>query len=257
MRMTNTTPLLAATLALAGVFAAAPSASHAQSAQSPGFSNMTAEQRQAFREEVRRYLMEEPELVAEALMELERRRVDAALSALDGTIADGEYVQDIDPAGADLTLIELTDYDCPYCKRSQPEIAAFLKADGKVRHVIKVLPYIGGDMAERVALAAKNQLDAAGIAKLHNALMSYDGRLTPDALETIASDQGLDWQRLLQDMGSQQVEGQMTHTIDIARDLRINGTPAFVLGGHLMNGLQSAEQFAAAAAEIRSAQAKN
>lgn len=213
--------------------------------------------RAAIRDEVRRLLLDEPELVADALRELDRRQMQAAMDDLDASVEDGEYVRVSEVDAADLTLIELTDYDCPYCKRSQPEIQEFLSRDGRVNHVVKMLPYIGTELPERAALAAKMQAEPEVLSQLHAALMSHEGRLTPDAVELIAVDLGLDWSRMLQDMNSDVVENQIGRTMSNARALRINGTPAFIIGGQVFSGLQPADQMLAIAEQLRTERAAN
>ena len=84
---------------------------------------------EAVREIVRELLENEPELVEEALIMLRERRQREAMSQLVGLVAEGETLVEAGATDGDLMLIELTDYNCPYCRRAQPEVAAFLAAD--------------------------------------------------------------------------------------------------------------------------------
>lgn len=249
MRLSLSTSLLAGALALAAF--SLPGVGERSVAQAQSLENMSAEQREIFREEVRRLLRDEPELVSEALRALERRRVERALSDLNAAIADGEFVRRSGASSADLTLIELTDYDCPYCRRAQPEVAEFVRADGKVRHVVVALPYIGADTSERAVLAARMQSNGSKVDALHGALMSHNGRMTEDAMRAIIDDVGLDWDRLLVDMASPEVETTLARALETARALRIEGTPAFVMGDRVLGGLRTADELAQVARQVR------
>lgn len=245
-------------LSLSRGLAAAAFASLAATASAQSIDFSDPETRAAFREEVRAFLLEEPEIITEALQELERRRLEGALGALELLVDQGEIILERGaPEGqADLTLVEFTDYNCPFCRRAQPEVEAFIANDPNVRHIVKVLPYIGTDVSERAVLASLLQGDPEKTASLHVALMSVNGRLEDSRIFSAAEEVGLDVQRLQSDMGAQAIETRLARTVEVARALRIDGTPAFVFGpsvieGEVLGGLRSSAELAAAAAAMR------
>ncbi len=138
-------------------------------------------------------------------------------------------------AQGDVTVVEFFDYRCPYCKRSQPDIAALIKDDPHVRIVYKDLPVLGHDsvFAARAALAAARQ---GGYQRLHDAMLEVPGQLTNEAVITLAEAQGLDKDRLLQDMASPEVAANLARNTELAHALGINGTPSFVVGELLVPG---------------------
>ena len=198
------------------------------------------------REEVVRILREalirDPSILREAitaLQEDETKRADqAAQSAIAGLRNDlvrtpGDPVGG-NPAG-DVTVVEFYDIRCPYCRRMVPVIAELLRRDPGVRVVYKDMPVLGpaSMLGARALLAAQKQ---GGYLKLHALLMTGTPTIDRDALRTAAGRAGLDWPRLERDMEAQDVTLRINNNLGVAQKLRIEGTPAYVIGGTLLPG---------------------
>lgn len=198
--------------------------------------------RAAVKDLVRELLREEPELVLEALQTLEKREREAseaqaaaALKAKRNELerSPGDLVLG-NPDG-DITLVEFSDYRCPYCKQAAEPVMKAVKADGKVRLVLKELPILGRDSvtAAQAALAADRQ---GKYAAMHDALMAHKGNLDEAAVMRIAGQVGLDTARLKTDMQRPDVQDKLKANLELARALDIRGTPAFIIGDALAPG---------------------
>lgn len=196
----------------------------------------------AFEARVRAYLLAHPEVIVDALRELERRQKAETEAQQRQAIAehrdnllsgDGDPVAG-NPAGA-VTVVEFFDYRCPYCKAVAKDMLATLEAEGDVRIVFKEFPILGPDsqLAAKAALAANMQ---SRYLPFHMALMAHKGTLDRDAVLGIARDVGLDIVRLEQDMESVEVATVIARNLAIADSLDIGGTPAFVIGDTLVPG---------------------
>jgi protein-disulfide isomerase len=190
---------------------------------------------------VKEYLLREPEVLYEALQELQRRR-DAAEAERQrqllvehraALVASPDDPVLGDPAG-DVTLVEFMDYRCGYCRSMAPGLRALLGKDRRVRLVIKDFPILGPDSvtAARAALAAEKQ---GRYAELHWALLQARD-LSEAAILDLARKQGLDTERLARDMRSAEVERIVERNRALAEALGISGTPAFVIGDSLIPG---------------------
>jgi protein-disulfide isomerase len=191
---------------------------------------------------IQEYLKEHPELVRDALQELQRREREAqgkrAAAAIQSHAA--ELIRDpASPVGGnpkgDVTLVEFFDYQCGYCKQVEGEVAQLLRADPEIRLVYKELPILGpvSVVAAKAALAAHRQ---DKYAPLHGALMGTTDRLTEENIFTIAADAGLDVARLKQDMQDPAIAEALDRTRRLAEALGVRGTPAFVVGEELYPG---------------------
>ncbi|HHI70877.1 MAG TPA: DsbA family protein, partial [Rhodobacteraceae bacterium] len=119
-------------------------------AMATDIAEMTDSERDVFRSEIRDYLLENPEVLLEAISILEQRQADEQAGndkALLQTNFNDIYNDGVSFVGGnpdgDITIVEFSDYRCPYCKRAHPEVADLLKSDGNIRFIYKEYPILG------------------------------------------------------------------------------------------------------------------
>ena len=209
---------------------------------------------------VRDYLMREPEVIYQALEELQRRQVAEREERQKQTLSERQSELLNDPATpvagnpeGDVTLVEFFDYRCGYCRRVLSSMQALMAEDENLRVVFKELPVLGEDSvrASRAALASMQQ-DESLYLDFHLALMSASD-LSPDGIRNLAADVGLDPDRLEEDMESEAVSKAIEANYQLASALGIEGTPAFVVGERLVPGAVDKARLAALIAETRTA----
>ncbi|MGH6663080.1 MAG: DsbA family protein [Rhodospirillales bacterium] len=198
--------------------------------------------RDDFERRVRAYLLDNPEVIVEAVQRLQDRQraadVDEAQAALKARA--GEVFRDPaspvggNPAG-DATLVEFFDYNCPYCRRVAPVMAEAEAADPRLRIVYKEFPILGPNsiFAAKAALAAHRQ---GRYVALHKALMGAKGTVDEGAVLAAAAKVGLDLERLKADMRDPAIQDAIDRNLALAQALRINGTPGFVVGDRILRG---------------------
>src|SRR6195952_3913681 len=109
---------------------------------------------------------------------------------------------DIPAAGnidGDITIVEWFDYNCPYCRKLEPELRQVVQDDGKVRLVYKDWPVLGpvSIAAARLALATKYQDKYVAA---HDALMGSASRLTEPRIRELLAGAGIDVDRAARDL---------------------------------------------------------
>lgn len=158
------------------------------------------------------------------------QRIAARWSAL----ANDPAAPAIGGSKADVTIVEFFDYACPYCKAAEPRLEALLKADPKVRLVLKEFPILTPEslIATRAALAAMRQ---GKYAAYHNAMMRFEGRLTEADIFDLAKASGLDVARLKRDMTAPSVSDQIITVFNLARGIRAFQTPTYIVNGRLLS----------------------
>lgn len=170
-------------------------------------------------------------------------RSDRALSRDAGDPAAG-------PADADVTLVEFYDLRCPYCRQMLPVLTELMRADPRLRVVYKDIPVLGPPSAlgARAVLAAQRQ---GGYARLREAIMTGPAQITEASLKVAAAQAGLDWDRLHRDMADPAIQARLDANLDLAHQLGIDGTPAYVVGRKLLPGAVSLGELQQAIAAAR------
>jgi protein-disulfide isomerase len=159
------------------------------------------------------------------------------------------------PAG-DITIVEYFDYQCPYCRKVEPELCQVVQDDGKVRLVLKDWPVLGpvSVVAARLALASKYQ---DKFLKAHEALIGVNSKLTEPRIRELLAGAGIDVDRLDRDLAAnaKAIDAILARNNDQATAFGFNGTPSFIVGKFRVPGVLTMAQFELAIADARKAAA--
>jgi protein-disulfide isomerase len=195
---------------------------------------------------VREYIITHPEVLQEAMAELEKRQQSAELERAKTAVAGNaellfnspRQVVIGNPQG-DVTLVEFFDYNCGYCKRALTDLVDIIKADPKLRVVLKEFPVLGQGSVEaaQVAVAVRMQ-DKTGKKYLdfHQKLLSGRGQVDKAKAMSVAKEAGLDMMRLEKDMTSDEIRTSLEESFRLAEALGLNGTPSYVVGKEVVIG---------------------
>ncbi len=207
--------------------------------------DMTADERTAFHGEVRAYLLENPEVIMEAIAVLEARQAEAeAAGDADALRAEAAALFD-DPDSyvggnpeGDVTVVEFLDYRCGYCRRAHPEVAELVASDADIRIIVKEFPILGEQsmLGSRFAIATLRTVGDAAYAAVSDALMTQRGDITPGSLRDLAISLDLDADAVMAGMDDPEIDRIIADNRALAQRLRINGTPSFVFGDTMVRG---------------------
>jgi len=160
-------------------------------------------------------------------------------------------------AEGDITIVEYFDYQCPYCRKVEPELRQVVQDDGKVRLVLKDWPILGpvSVVAARLALASKYQ---DKFLKAHDALIGVNSKLTEPRIRELLAGAGVDVGRLDRDLAAnaKAIDAILARNNDQATAFGFNGTPSFIVGKFRVPGVLTMAQFGLAIADARKAAAK-
>ncbi|MEP6021136.1 MAG: DsbA family protein [Paracoccaceae bacterium] len=228
--------------------------------QALDLNEMSPEERQIFQQEVRTYLLENPEVIMEAVQVLEARQQQqqelADLSLVTDNAADlfddGYSWVGGNPDG-DITLVEFLDYRCGYCRRAHDEVAELLAIDGNIRLIVKEFPILGEQsvLASQFAIATKQIAGDDAYKSLADALMTFSGDMNIRNLRRLAGNFGVDVDAIEAHMDSDAVADEIRATRVLAQRLQISGTPTFVLQDELLRGYLPFDQMLAIVEEKR------
>ncbi|MFC5738386.1 DsbA family protein [Sinirhodobacter huangdaonensis] len=223
-------------------------------------SKMSTEEKAAFGEAVKDYLMQNPEVLVEAINVLEERQQAAAVEN-DKTLVDTN-AKDIfedgfswiggNPQG-DVTIVEFMDYKCTYCKKAFPEVEDLLKKDGNIRLIVKEFPILSqqSELGARFAVATKQVAGDAAYKTVHDALIGMRGDISLEGLKRLAADNKFDADAIIKKMNTEEVTAVLRANHQLAERMNISGTPTFIIGNEMLRGYAPEEAMAKIVAEQR------
>jgi protein-disulfide isomerase len=206
---------------------------------------------------IRAYLMANPEVLVDAMAELEKKQDSQRDTVAQKAIQQNQAELLRDPETpstgneqGDVTIVEFSDYQCPYCKKAHTAVKSVLAADGKVKLVYKDLPILG-EASKVAAAAALASVRQGKHDAFHDALMANTARLDSDLIFKIAASVGLDVARLQKDMDDPKIKDTIDRNMALAQELGVRGTPAFVIGKQFVPGAVDADALKAMISDAR------
>ncbi len=225
-----------------------------------GLGEMTATERAQFHAEVRAYLIENPEVIAEALEVLQSRQDMAALQRDEQLLVDNAAYLQNDPNSwvggnpdGDITVVEFMDYRCGYCRKAIEAVEELVQSDGNIRLVLKEFPILGDDSvaSSRFAIAVLQLHGPDAYKAAHDALMVLRGTPDSETLTRLATDLGLDPAPVLARMNADEVTAVLAANRALADVMSLSGTPAFAINKTLLRGYVPLEGLRAIVADER------
>jgi protein-disulfide isomerase len=166
---------------------------------------------------------------------------------------------DIPVAGnpdGDVSIVEYFDYQCPYCRKLEPELRQVVHDDRKVRLIWKDWPILGpmSIVATRMVLASRYQNK---FIQAHDALMALNSRLTESRINEVLAGTGVDMDRLKRDLAANEpaIKAIVMRNNDQATAFGFKGTPSFIVGKFRVPGILTMEEFGQVIADARKAAA--
>jgi protein-disulfide isomerase len=203
-------------------------------------------QRSAIEKIIREYLVAHPEVLQEAMAELEKKQ--AADEAAKNQAAVKDNAEQIFNSSrqvvagnlqGDVTFVEFFDYNCGYCKRAMDDMFSLIKSDPNLKVVLKEFPVLGPGSVEaaRVAVAVRMQ-DKTGkkYMDFHQKLLGGRGQADKAKALAAAKEACLDVARIERDLNSDEVRLSLEESLKLAEKLGLNGTPSYVIGSNVVIG---------------------
>ena len=195
---------------------------------------------------VRGYLIAHPEVLQEAMSELEKRQTAAEAEKHKTAVKDNAQNLFSSPRqvvlgnpNGDVTFVEFFDYNCGYCKRAMLDMLTLLKDDPKLKVVLKEFPVLGPGSVEAAQIAtAVRMQDKSGKKYLdfHQKLLTGRGQANKTTALAAAKEAGLNVAQIEKDLASPEIKTSLQEAFKLAESLGLNGTPSYVIGSEVVIG---------------------
>ncbi len=200
--------------------------------------------RAAIEQVVREYILAHPEILPEAMENLQQKDTVRRLAGVREQV-EAPFPGAVlgNPRGK-VTLVEFTDYACTYCRQSVADVDALVAANPDLRVVIRELPILSPASAEaaKMALAAAAQ---GRFAQFHRAMFAA-GRPDTATIDAAARAAGVDVARARRDMAAPVFDAELRRNLELARQLGFDGTPSWVVGDTVLAGAVGRDRLAEA-----------
>ena len=222
--------------------------------------DFSPEQTTAIQHIMKDYLMAHPEVLRDAITELDNREKQAeadsrkkALADLGGPIysaPDGFVIGN--PTGK-VTLVEFFDYNCGYCKRALGDLDRLMKDNKDLRVILRDFPILSPNSVDAaiIAAAAHEQFTGDKFWDYHRKLLGQRGLVGKEQALAVAKDMGADMDRLAKDAADPRLRAAIQGSDNMAKSLAINGTPSYVVGDDVLVGAVGFDDINAKVGNIR------
>jgi protein-disulfide isomerase len=195
---------------------------------------------------VKNYLISHPEVLEDAMNELNKRQAAAeeekhlaSITQNSDTIFNSPRNVTLGNKNGDVTFVEFFDYNCGYCKRAMTDMLDLMKADPKLKVVLKEFPVLGDGSVEAAKVAVAVRMQDPGGAKyldFHQRLLGGRGPADKARALAAAKEAGLDVARIEKDMASPEARATIDENFKLAESMGMNGTPSYVIGKQVVVG---------------------
>ncbi|EJL33204.1 protein-disulfide isomerase [Novosphingobium sp. AP12] len=190
------------------------------------------------------YILDHPEILPQAMENLQKRQATQALSGVRQNVETPFPGAVLGNPNGKVTLVEFTDFACGYCRQSLGDVQGLIAKNPDLRIVVRELPIISPHSpdAAKMALAAAEQ---GKYPQFHDAMFAA-GQVDTPTIEAVAQKVGLDMDRARRIAASPTVEAELSRNLEIAQRLGFSGTPSWIAGERLIAGAVGIDQLSEA-----------
>ncbi len=198
---------------------------------------------------VREYILTHPEILPEAMANLQAREMKQLVAQNRKAIETPFAGAWEGAADGDVTLVQFFDYACGYCRTSRPDVARLLAEDSKLRVVYREVPILGpeSEAAARASLAVAQQ----GNYSAYHAAVYDAGRPDAASISDAITKAGAKADAVRAEGKGARVVGEINNNLQLFRQLQLTGTPGWVIGDQVFNGAIGYDELKAAVEAAR------
>lgn len=207
---------------------------------------------------IEEYLLNTPEIIIQSIENLQKRKVQESETKVNSYIKDNkldiENSQNFPVIGnkdGNVTIVAFYDYSCSYCKKGDVSLNELLQNDPEVKILLRPLPILGdaSDYLAKIALAVY-KINPSKFKAVHSELMKIRN-ISKETVEELLAKNDLNITEVEEVADSIEVRDLITQNIQIARNLKIQGVPAYVINARLIPGSIDFPQLLSIVKEIR------
>ena len=200
---------------------------------------------------IRKFILANPEIILESLKRYEEK-VESDTKTIERQIIKKELAmlatKNTSYIGGNtngsVTLIEFLDYKCGYCKKAHGQILELIDSNPEIRFVVKEFPILGDEsiIASKASVAVFLDQGSNIYKTFTEKLLKFNGRITIDSIQNLLKSVGGKTERIQKLMESKTVYNILNSNYNLAKKLKIRGTPTFIIGTEIVRGYKDVEE---------------
>ena len=212
------------------------------SANADIFKNLSDNDRLIIQKEIRAYIMNNPEVIIEAVQSLENKTQEESDLSLIQSNYDELFNDNISWQGGnlngDITIIEFLDYRCGYCRKAHNEVIKLIKSDKNIRLIIKEYPILGekSTLSSRLAISVLQKNGPKYYKIVHDKLMTENINLNESNIIKLLENLNINASEVLGHINSNEVTNHLRRIRALGQRLKISGTPTFIIEENIIRG---------------------
>lgn len=241
---TLTRLLLLFVLVLIGIFAYKSFSSQKKVAVSSSIVSKAELQTEDVEVIIRDYIMSNPEIIVSSVENLQKRKIGEMQQQVTDYIQNQKNNIETDDnppvVGSNNSNVNITffyDYNCSYCREGWKTLHNLIQEDKKIKIILRPIPILG-EVSEYAAklLLVVQKISPEKLFSVHEDLMS-NGRLTILLINQIGQKNGIDLSNIDKLFDKIQVNNLLSKNIELSKNLKIQGTPAYIIDNQMFSGL--------------------
>ena len=212
------------------------------SANADIFKNLSDNDRLIIQKEIRAYILNNPEVIIEAVQSLENKTQQESDLSLIQSSYDELFNDNISWQGGnlngDITIIEFLDYRCGYCRKAHNEVRKLIKSDKNIKLIIKEYPILGekSTLSARLAISVLQKYGPKYYEIVHDKLITNNINLNESSIIKLLESFNINASEILGHINSNEVTNHLKRIRSLGQRLKISGTPTFIIEENIIRG---------------------
>ena len=213
---------------------------------------------------VNEYLTNNPEVIMKAIDALQKRKKQEMDEKVYSFIKENkEEIESsitspvIGNKNGDIIIASFYDYNCSYCKKGDHYLSQLVESDNNVKIILKPLPILGesSNYASRIILAV-HKIAPNKLISIHESFMRLK-TITKESIETLLLQNDISFAKIEEEVDKVETKDIINKNFELAGNLKIYGTPAYIINGRLVPGLIDLNQLKQIISDIRTSNKKD
>ena len=141
----------------------------------------------------------------------------------------------------DVTIVEMYDYNCEYCRRAMPDVMGLIEDDPELKVILRQFPILSPGSVDAAKVGTLVAGEGADYWSFHQELFTARGPVDLEVALEAAASVGLDPKGLRARLNEPAVDAAIAESFTLAQQLGVTGTPTFIIGDEIIPGAVGVE----------------